>query len=309
MKFLLGRLGKLGLSALGATLLVSVFLDLLPGDPVEILLGEQAQSVDVAALRHQIGLDRPLPEQVWFFLRDLATGELRTSLPPFQERVAARLAEVAPRTGLLALAALLFAVCLALPLGVLAASSRDGPLDRLSAILAVAGISMPSFLVGHLLILFFGVRLGLLPVAGDDQATSFLLPALTLGLGLSASLSRVTRASMLEVLREDYILAARARGVPERRIVWRHALKNALLPILTVLGLQAGAVLTGSVVVEKVFNWPGLGTFLLTAIQKRDYNAVRAAVLVFTLTYLVVNLATDIAYALADPRVRRAAAR
>src|SRR5262249_25602813 len=152
----------------------------------------------------------------------------------------------------------------------------------------------------------FGIKLGLLPISGDDQWASPVLPALALGFGLSSSLSRVTRTAMLEVLREDYVLAARARGLSEARVIWRHALRNALLPVLTLIGLQFGAVLTGSIVIEKVFNWPGLGTLLLTSIERRDYNAVRACVLLFTLTYLLVNLLTDVAYAWADPRARRA---
>ncbi len=301
----LRKLGGAALSALGATLLISVFLNLVPGDPVEVMLGDRAQAVDVAALRHQMWLDRPLPEQVWFFLRDFADGQLHSSLPPFQERILPRLAEVAPRTLWLAAASLAVAVAVSLPLGVLSALAAGGAVDRMAMGLAVLGISVPSFLAGHVLILLFGIHLGWLPIAGDDARASIVLPALTLGLGLSALLSRITRAAMLDVLREDHVLAARARGLSETRVVLRHALRNALLPILTVLGLQAGGVLTGAVVVEKVFNWPGLGTWLITSIEKRDYNAVRAAVLVFTLTYLAVNLLTDLAYAAADPRVRR----
>jgi peptide/nickel transport system permease protein len=292
------------LAAVGATLLVSLFLNLVPGDPVEVLLGEQAQSVDVAALRHEMWLDRPVPEQAWLFLRELATGRLRSSLPPFQERVLPRLAQVAPRTALLALLAMLLALCLSLPLGVLAALKAGKAVDRAAMAFAVLGISAPSFLIGHLLILFLGIRLGLLPISGDDRLSSVILPAVTLGLGLTALLSRMVRASMLEVLREDYVLAARARGLPEWRVIWRHAFRNALLPILTVVGLQLGGALTGAIVIEKVFNWPGLGTLLLTSIEKRDYNSVRACVLVFTLTYLAVNLLTDLAYAWADPRAR-----
>ena len=304
MRFWLRKLGGALLAAIGATLLVSLFLNLVPGDPVEVLLGEQAQSVDVVALRHQMWLDRPVPVQAWLFLRDFATGQLRSSLPPFQERVLPRLAHVAPRTALLALLAVLLAVALSLPLGVLAAVKAGRPADRLAMAFAVVGVSAPSFLIGHLLILGFGIRLGWLPISGDDQFSSVVLPAITLGFGLTALLSRMVRASMLEVLREDYVLAARARGLPEWRVIWRHAFRNALLPILTVVGLQLGGALTGAIVIEKVFNWPGLGTMLLSSIEKRDYNSVRACVLVFTLTYLAVNLLTDLTYAWADPRAR-----
>jgi ABC-type dipeptide/oligopeptide/nickel transport system permease component len=297
-------LGSL-LAALGATLLVSLFLDLVPGDPVDVILGEQAQSVDRAELRRQMWLDRPVPEQAWLFLRAMARGDLRSSLPPFQEKIWPRILRVAPRTGELALLAMAVALLFSLPLGVASAVRPGSALDRVAMALSVLGVSTPSFLVANLLILGFGIKLGLFPISGDDQWTSPVLPALALGFGLSASLSRVTRTAMLEVLREDYVLAARARGFSEARVVWRHALRNALLPVLTLVGLLFGAVLTGAIVIEKVFNWPGLGTLLLTSIERRDYNAVRACVLLFTLTYLVVNLVTDVAYAWADPRARR----
>jgi peptide/nickel transport system permease protein len=295
------------LAALGATLLVSLFLDLVPGDPVDVLLGEQAQSVDRAELRRQMWLDRPVPEQALRFLGALVRGDLRSSLPPFQERIWPRVLHVFPRTAELALLAMVIALVISLPLGVASAARPGSALDRAAMALSVLGVSTPSFLVANLLILLFGIRLGLLPISGDDQWTSPVLPALALGFGLSSSLSRVTRTAMLEVLREDYVLAARARGLSEARVIWRHALRNALLPVLTLVGLQFGAVLTGAIVIEKVFNWPGLGTLLLTSIERRDYNAVRACVLLFTLTYLLVNLLTDVAYAWADPRARRAA--
>jgi len=306
LTYLLRKLGGALLAAAGATLLVSLFLNLVPGDPVQVLLGEQAQSVDVAALRHEMWLDRPVPEQAWLFLRDFATGRLRSSLPPFQEKVLPRVARVAPRTALLAALAILLAICLSLPLGVLAAVRAGAAVDRAAMALAVVGISAPSFLLGHLLILGFGIRLGWLPISGDDQLASVVLPAVTLGLGLTALLSRMVRGAMLEVLREEYVLAARARGLGEWRVVGKHALRNALLPILTVVGLQLGGALTGAIVIEKVFNWPGLGTLLLTSIEQRDYNSVRACVLLFTLTYVAVNLLTDLACAAADPRGRAA---
>lgn len=291
-------------AALGATLLVSLFLHLVPGDPVSLLLGEQAQEVDVAALRRSMWLDRPVVEQAWLFLRDFSTGELRSSLPPFQERVLPRLWRAAPRTAEIGGLALLWALLLSLPLGLLSAVRAGRPIDRLAMALAVVGVSAPSFLIGHALVLIFGLRLGWLPISGDDSWGSAFLPSLTLGLGLSALLSRVTRAAVLDVLREDYVLAARSRGLSEARVLWGHAFRNALLPILTVFGLQIGGVLTGAIIVEKVFDWPGLGTLLLTSIERRDYNSVRACVLVFTLVYLAVNLATDLAYLAADPRAR-----
>jgi peptide/nickel transport system permease protein len=294
-------------AALGATLLVSLFLNLVPGDPIDVLLGEQAQSVDRAELRRQMWLDKPVPEQAWLFLSALVRGDLRTSLPPFQEKILPRMLQVAPRTAELALLAMALALLVSLPLGIASAVRPGGALDRAAMALSVLGVSTPSFLIGNLLILGFGIKLGLLPISGDDEWSSPILPAISLAFGLSASLSRVTRTSMLEVMREDYVLAARARGLSDRRVILHHALRNALLPILTLIGLQFGTVLTGAIVIEKVFNWPGLGTLLLTSIERRDFNAVRACVLLFTLTYLVVNLLTDAAYALADPRARRPA--
>ena len=305
MRRLGGKALSSAISALGATLLVTLFLNLVPGDPVEILLGEQAQQVDRNEMRRAMWLDRSVPMQAWLFLSNLARGDLRTSLPPFQERVMPRIWRAAPRTALLAGLAMLLATLVSLPLGIIAALRVGKPVDRIAMALSVLGISFPSFLVAHLLILTFGIRLGWLPISGDEQWVSVLLPALTLALGLSALLSRVTRVSMLDVLGEDYVLAARARGLPARSVVLRHALRNALLPILTVAGLQLGAILTGAIVVEKVFAWPGMGTLLLSGIERRDYNTVRACVLIFTLTYLAVNLATDLAYTLADPRARR----
>jgi ABC-type dipeptide/oligopeptide/nickel transport system permease component len=293
------------LAALGATLLVSIFLHLVPGDPVEVMLGEQAQSVDREELRRQMWLDRPVPEQVWLFLRGYATGDLRSSLPPFDQRVLPRLGRAAPRTALLAALALALALALSLPLGLLSAVFAGRAIDRAAMGLAVLGISAPSFLIGQVLILIFGIRLRWFPVSADGGPLSIVLPAVTLGLALSAMLSRMTRAAMLDVIHEDYVLAARARGLPERTVILKHALRNALLPILTVLGLQFGGLLTGAIVIEKVFNWPGLGTLLVTSIERRDYNAVRACVLTFTLTYIAINLLTDLAYAAADPRARR----
>jgi peptide/nickel transport system permease protein len=307
MKHFGRRVASTVLASLGATLLVTLFLNLVPGDPIEVLLGEQSQQVDRGEMVHAMWLDRPVVVQAWLFVSTLARGELRTSIPPFRDRVMPKIWQALPRTALLAGLAIALAVLASLPLGIVSALRVGRSLDRIATGLSVAGVSAPSFLVGHLLILLFGVRAGLLPISGDDEAISALLPAATLAFGLSALLSRVTRVSMLGVLQEDYVLAARARGLPERSVILRHALRNALLPILTVVGLQLGAVLTGAIVVEKVFAWPGLGTLLVGGIERRDYNLVRACVLMFTLTYLVVNLLTDIAYAFADPRVRRKA--
>ncbi|MFY0573147.1 ABC transporter permease [Cystobacter fuscus] len=295
------------LSGVGALLLVSLFLHLVPGDPIDVMLGEQATQVDREALRRAVGLDEPIPVQLWHFTRDLFTGELRTSLPPFQKKVMPAIGAALPFTLVLALAALGVAVVLALPLGVLAASRRGTWVDAAAMSAAVAGVALPRFWLGPVLLLVFSLWLDWLPVSGAGSWRHLVLPAFTLGTALAAFLARMTRASLLEALREDYVTVARAQGLSARHVLWRHALRNALLPLLTVLGLEFGALLGGAIVTEKVFARPGMGTLLLSAIERRDYNTVRATVLVFTGCFLLVNALTDMAYALADPRLRRRA--
>jgi len=302
-----GALRKLGgalLAASGALVLVTLFLDLVPGDPIELMLGDQASELNRAALRHAVGLDLPWYRQLLRFVHDLFTGTLTTSLPPFQARVLPKIWQAAPHTLWLACAAMAVAMLLSVPLGVVAAAKRDSALDRAAMLFAIAGASLPSFLLGPVLILAFAIRLGWLPVSGADGLTNLILPAITLGTALAALLSRLVRGSMLEVLREEYVTVARAKGVPELRVLFKHALRNALLPVITVMGLELGALLGGAIITEKIFAWPGLGTLLLTSIEKRDFNTVRATVLCFTLSYVAVNLATDLVHALVDPRLR-----
>jgi peptide/nickel transport system permease protein len=293
------------IAVVGALLLVSLFLNLVPGDPIDVMLGEQATEVDREALRRAVGLDQPWYTQLWTFTREFATGELRTSLPPFQKKVLPAIGEALPRTLLLTVASLFIAVALAIPLGVAAAARRGTAVDSLAMGVAVAGVALPRFWLGPLLIIVFALWLDWLPVSGAESWRHLVLPAFTLGTALAAFLSRMTRAAMLETLREDYVTAARAKGLHPRVVLWKHAFRNALLPILTVLGLEFGSLLGGAIVTEKVFAWPGMGTLLLTSIERRDYNTVRATVLVFTLCYVLVNALTDVAYALVDPRVRR----
>ena len=293
------------LAIIGALLLVSLFLNLVPGDPIDVMLGEQAANIDREAMRKALGLDQPWYLQLWTFTRDLATGELRTSLPPFQRKVLPLIGAALPNTLLLTFCAMLVAVCIALPLGVAAASKRGTLTDNAAMGAAVAGVAVPRFWLGPMLIILFAIKLDVLPVSGAESALHLVLPSLTLGTALAAFLSRMTRAAMLETLREEYVTVARAKGLSNRFVLWKHAFRNALLPILTVLGLEFGALLGGAIVTEKVFAWPGMGTLLLTGIEKRDYNVVRTTVLVFTLCYVSVNLLTDTLYALVDPRVRR----
>ncbi|WP_224243299.1 ABC transporter permease [Hyalangium gracile] len=293
------------IAVVGALLLISLFLNLVPGDPIDVMLGEQSTEVDREALRRAVGLDLPWYTQLWTFTQDFATGELRTSLPPFQRKVLPAIGQALPNTLWLTVASLFIAVAIAIPLGVAAAARKGTAVDTAAMGVAVAGVALPRFWLGPMLIIVFALWLDWLPVSGAESWRHLVLPSLTLGTALAAFLSRMTRAAMLETLREDFVTVARAKGLHPRVVLWKHAFRNALLPILTVLGLEFGTLLGGAIVTEKVFAWPGMGTLLLTAIEKRDYNTVRATVLMFTLCYVLVNTLTDVAYALVDPRVRR----
>ncbi|KFE71543.1 peptide ABC transporter, permease protein [Hyalangium minutum] len=294
-----------GIAVVGALLLISLFLNLVPGDPIDVMLGEQASEVDREALRRAVGMDQAWYAQLWTFSRDFATGELRTSLPPFQRKVLPAIGEALPKTLQLTVASLLIAVGIAIPLGVAAAARKGTAVDSAAMGVAVAGVAVPRFWLGPMLIIVFALWLDWLPVSGAESWSHLVLPSVTLGTALAAFLSRMTRAAMLETLREDFVTVAKAKGLSPHAVLWKHAFRNALLPILTVLGLEFGTLLGGAIVTEKVFAWPGMGTLLLTAIEKRDYNTVRATVMVFTLCYVLVNTLTDVAYTLVDPRVRR----
>jgi len=299
------RLAGAPLAIAGSLILVSLFLNLVPGDPVEMMLGEQAPSVDREALRRSVGLDRPWYGQLWLFIRELATGNLRSSLPPFQRKILPQIFAALPNTLLLTFAAMAVAILIAIPLGVAAASRKGTAVDHAAMGIAVAGVALPRFWLGPMLIILFAIKLDWLPVSGADSPRNLILPSVTLGTALAAFLSRITRASMLDTLREEYVTVSRAKGLSPSAVLWKHAFRNALLPIITVLGLEFGALLGGAIVTEKVFAWPGMGTLLLTGIEKRDYNLVRAVVLVFTLSYVAINGLTDLVYTAVDPRVRR----
>lgn len=299
---LLTRLVSALVVVLGVCTLVFLLIHLVPGDPVEAMLGENAQVADREALRQALGLDRPLGEQYLAYLQRLARLDLGLS---FQDRrpVAAILGERLPATLELTLAALGLALLLALPLGVLAARHRGSPLDSGAMGLSLVGISIPNFWLGPLLILIFSLWLGWTPVSGREGPASLILPALTLGTGMAAILARMVRGSILEVLGEDYVRTARAKGLSERRVLWGHALRNAWLPILTLIGLQLGGLLGGAVITETVFAWPGVGSLLVEAIQSRDYPVVQACVLLVSLSYVFVNTLTDLVYGWVDPRI------
>jgi peptide/nickel transport system permease protein len=301
-RLLLTRLGSALVVVLGVCTLVFLLIHLVPGDPVEAMLGENAQVADREALRQALGLDRPLGEQYLAYLQRLARLDLGLS---FQDRrpVAAILGERLPATLELTVAALALALTLALPLGVLAARHRGSPLDTGAMGLSLVGISIPNFWLGPLLILVFSLWLGWTPVSGREDSASLILPALTLGTGMAAILARMVRGSILEVLGEDYVRTARAKGLSEGRVLWGHALRNAWLPILTLIGLQLGGLLGGAVITETVFAWPGVGSLLVEAIQGRDYPVVQACVLLVSLSYVFVNTLTDLVYSWVDPRI------
>jgi len=290
-------------TVLGAVTLVFFLVHLIPGDPVELMLGETASRADLTQLRADLGLDRPLGEQYAHFLAGCARGDLGRSFF-YRRPVLAVIGGALPATMLLAAAALAVALLIALPAGVVAAVRRDRPVDRLAMLGSLIGVSMPNFWLGPMLIILFSFRLGWLPVSGKEGVASLVLPAVTLGTALAAILARMTRASMLDVLGEDYLRTARAKGVRERAVVLRHGLRNALLPVVTIVGLQFGALLSGAVVTENVFAWPGIGTLLVQAITARDYPLVQGCVLVIALCYVAVNFLTDSLYAVIDPRVR-----
>jgi len=302
---IVSRLGSAVLVVFGVCTLVFLLIHLVPGDPVEAMLGESARPADRTALREALGLDRPVGEQYLAYLGRLVRLDLGQSFQ-FQRPVADLLAERMPPTLELAGAALVLALVLAVPLGVLAARNRGGLLDSGAMGFSLLGISIPNFWLGPLLILVFSLWLGWTPVSGRDGPASLILPAVTLGTGLAAILARMVRSSVLEVLEEDYVRTARAKGLSEAAVLWRHALRNAWLPVLTLVGLQLGGLLGGAVITETVFAWPGVGSLLVEAIQNRDYPVVQASVLLVSLAYVLVNTLTDLVYARVDPRIRLA---
>ena len=316
LRFLVRRLLLIVPVLLGVGTLVFALIHLVPGDPAVSMLGEAATPADVAALRQRLGLDDPLPQQYGRFLADAARGRLGQSLRTGRP-VTTELSEKLGATVLLAVTAMTVAVLVALPLGIIAAVRADTWVDSAAMALALVGVSMPNFWLGPLLALLFGVQLGWLPISGRGPSTEMLfgsvprvppqylvLPAVTLGLALAAILARMTRASLVEELRELYVRAARARGLSMRRAVVGHALRNGLIPIITIIGLQFGAVLTGTIITETIFAWPGLGRLLVQSIQFRDYPMVQGCILLIAVTYVAVNLLTDLAYGFADPRIR-----
>lgn len=302
LRYALQRLLSMIPLLLGVSLLVFAMLHLTPGDPVRLTLGEDALQEDIARVRHELGLDQPLTVQYTAFLRRLVTLKLGTSLRSRQP-VAKELFERVGPSFELATASMAIASILGVTMGIIAALRRGTWVDTAAMVTAVAGVSAPTFWVGLIFILVFAVRLGWLPSSGRGGLEHIVLPAFTLGIHYAASIARVTRSSMLDVLKEDYVRTAHAKGLGQLRVVLYHSLRNAMLPTITLIGLQVGALLGGTVVVETVFAWPGLGRLTIDAIKHRDYPVVQAAILLMAITFAISNLVVDLLYARLDPRI------
>ena len=284
--------------------IVFLLIHLVPGDPIQQMLGEGASSADLQAARHAYGLDVPIGQQYVNYWRGVLHGNLGQSLR-FNRNVAAVIAERYPFTLQLTFAGLAVALALSIPAGVHSARRRNRWDDRVISFVSLLGLSFPNFALGPILILFFAIKLGALPVSGSGTLAHLALPAITLGGALAAILTRMVRTSMLEELGHDYIRTARAKGLPERTVVYRHALRNAMIPVLTVVGLQFGALLAGAIVTETIFSWPGIGRLTIQAISNRDYYLVEGCILAIGLTYVGVNFLTDLLYSVANPRIRQ----
>ncbi len=283
---------------------VFLLIHLVPGDPILQMLGEGAPAADIVATRHAYGLDVPLGQQYLHYWKGVLHGDLGPSLR-FNQNVGKLIAQRYPYTLQLTVAALLVALLISIPAGVRSAQRRGKWDDKTLSVVSLFGLSFPNFALGPILILLFSIKLGLLPVSGSGSFAHLVLPAITMGGSLAAILTRMVRTSMLEELGQDYIRTARAKGLSERTVVYRHALRNAMLPILTVVGLQFGALLAGAIVTEKIFSWPGIGRLTVDAIGNRDYFLVQGCILAIGLTYVLVNFLTDLLYSVANPRIRQ----
>jgi peptide/nickel transport system permease protein len=283
--------------------LVFLLIHLVPGDPARQLVGENATEEQVQKVRADLGLDKPLLTQYADYWTGLFRGDWGEN-PVTRQGVFTRISSRYPATIKLALASMLIAILISIPLGVTAATHRGTFIDGLSTFTALLGISLPSFALGPLLILIFSVELGIAPVSGAGGLANLILPSITLGAALSAILTRIVRSSVLEELGEDYVRTARAKGLTERTVIYKHVLKNGLIPVVTVLGLQFGVLLAGAIITERIFSWPGVGSLLVDSINERDYKLTQGCILVIAATYVLVNTATDIAYRFLDPRIK-----
>jgi peptide/nickel transport system permease protein len=301
-RYLLQRLLLLLPTLFGALTLVFFLIHLVPGDPIEVMLGETASAADKEELRRNLGLDRPLLAQYRSFLAGLVTADLGLSLSE-QASVSALIQARIPATLQLTFCAMAVALLLSFSLAAMAARHRASLIDRAALLFSLLGLSLPNFWLGPMLMIVFAIQLGWTPVSGRGGLGHLVLPSLTLGLGMAAILTRILRAGLLQAIREDYVRTARAKGLSESRVWLKHTLRNALLPVITIVSLQFGSLLAGSIITETVFSWPGIGRLTVQAIQARDYPLVQGCVLVIATAYLLVNFLTDIFYRLADPRI------
>jgi peptide/nickel transport system permease protein len=283
---------------------VFLLIHLVPGDPIQQMLGEGAAATDLQAARHAYGLDVPIGQQYLHYWKGVLHGDLGKSIR-FNQNVTKIVMQAYPATIRLTLASLVIALLLSIPAGVRSALKRNTWEDRVLSFVSLLGLSFPNFALGPILILFFAIKLGLLPVSGSGTLEHLILPAITMGGALAAILTRMVRTSMLEELGQDYIRTARAKGLSERAVVYKHALRNAMIPIVTVLGLQFGALLAGAIVTETIFSWPGIGRMTISAISSRDYYLVQGCILFIGLTYVLVNTMTDVMYSVLNPRIRQ----
>lgn len=303
LNYVIKRLLGLFPTLLIVAVLVFLFVHLLPGDPARLIAGPEADAQVVALVRQQLGLDQPLHIQFWDYIVSILQGDFGTSMVsrrPVAEEIASRFMP----TLWLTLTSMVWSVLMGMGLGLAAAVWRNRWPDRLGMAIAVAGISFPAFALGILLIQTFSVELGWLPTVGAESWQHYILPSLTLGAAVAAVMARFTRASFVDVLNEDYMRTARAKGVSETRVVFKHGLRNAMIPVVTMMGLQFGFLLGGSIVVEKVFNWPGLGRLLIDSVEMRDYPVIQAEVLLFSLEFILINLVVDVLYAAINPTIR-----
>ncbi len=301
--FIIRRLLLLIPVLFGVVTLVFFLIHLIPGDPIDLMLGDYALEADREALAQQMGLNQPVHLQYLDYLRGLMVGDFGTSVHS-KEPVIDEILERVPATVELMIGAMVVAIALAIPLGLIAAVRRGSWIDHTSMFFSLLGVSMPNFWLGPMLILLFAIHLDWLPVNERGDLSNLILPAITLGTALAAILSRITRSSVIETLSADYIRTARAKGISELQIVVQHAFRNALIPIITVIGLQVGVLLSGAIITEVIFDWPGLGTLLIEGIQTRNYPLVQGCVIVIATSYVLINLLTDLSYAFVDPRVR-----
>jgi peptide/nickel transport system permease protein len=302
-QYLIRRLIQVIPITFGILTLIFSLIHMIPGDPAVQIAGENARPEDVARVRTSLGLDKPLWEQYVTYLNNLAHGDLGTSFRT-QQSVSREIIQRYPATIQLALGAMVIALLVAFPLGIISAIYRNSWIDNVARFFALVGVSMPSFWFGPLLIIAFSIHLTWFPVSGREEGLrSLVLPSLTMGLALAAILTRMIRVSLAEELNQLYVMTALAKGVARWKAIFVHGLRNALIPVITVVGLQFGSLLTGAIITEQIFSWPGLGRLLISSITARDYPQVQASILVIALTYILINLVTDVVYAFVDPRI------